>query len=178
MPGLGWILCRGRLYEKGVWNRLGKQAFPTLPSPFFCALCALAELCSADCRSGAACVWLAPFFLRKKRAGFALRRGMGNAACGSRPPVPLVSPQRNGGPPRALPHIIVAGPDGTAVRARAARRKRERRPPGRACSQPWNPLSFSISLPNQPNQRLAFGESSRGSFGLQSCPLERPPYTS
>ena len=63
------------------------------------------------------------------------------------PSNPLVSPQRNGGPPRALPHKKSAGPDGCAVRAREARRKRERRPSDRACSHPWNPLSFSISLP-------------------------------
>ncbi len=83
-------------------------------------------------------------------------------------PNPLVSPQRNGVPPRAQPHKLSAGPDGYAVWAREARRKRERRPPGRACSQPWNPLSFSISLPNQPNQRLVFGWVLGRGFCLKS----------
>ena len=71
-------------------------------------------------------------------------------------PNPLVSPQRNGVPPRAQPHKL------------SARRKRERRPPGRACSQPWNPLSFSIILPNQPNQRLVFGWVLGRDFYLKS----------
>ena len=72
------------------------------------------------------------------------------------PSNPLVSPQRNGDPPRALLHKKSAGPDGCAVRAREARRKRERRPSGRACSHPWNPLSFSISLPKQVTPKTAF----------------------
>ena len=52
--------------------------------------------------------------------------------------------------------------------AREARRKRERRSSGRACSNPRNSLSFSISLPKQTNQKLPFGWVLGRGFGLQS----------
>ncbi|MBR6786739.1 MAG: hypothetical protein IKM26_02290 [Clostridia bacterium] len=42
---------------------------PLFSGFFFGVLRTLAELRSADCRFGTECVWLSPFFLRKKRAG-------------------------------------------------------------------------------------------------------------
>ena len=106
---------------------------------FFGVLRTLAELRSADCRCGTERVRMSPFFLRKNRAG-----------------------SRCGGPPWALPHMQSAGLDGCAVRVHEVRRKRERRPSGRACSHPWNPLSFSYSLPKQANPKTAFRVGFRG----------------
>ena len=90
----GCFLCRVSLYEKGfgiVWE---SKLSPRFQAPF--SVCfANRGASSADCRFVDSRERLSPFFLRKKRAG-------GHAAaaarsCGS----PLVSPRRNGGPPRA-----------------------------------------------------------------------------
>ncbi len=93
------------------------------PVFFFCVLRTLAE---QALRTAAlvSCALVSPFLLRQKRAGFALRRGRGNAVAAATPH-PLVSPQRNGGPPRTQPLKLAAGPDGCAVRsARSAQKKR------------------------------------------------------
>ena len=138
-----------RLIEKGVGIVRESKLSPRFQAPF--------SVCFANPRSTAprtaALVTCAKGF-----AAFSAEKtsGKGTPLRRRNSEVPLVSPQRNGDPPRALLHKKSAGPDGCAVRAREARRKRERRPSGRACSHPWNPLSFSISLPKQVTPKTAF----------------------
>ena len=88
------------------------------------------------------------------------------------PPARFAAAKRR--PPAGATTQAVGRPDGCAVRAREARRKRERRPSGRACSQPWNPLSFSISLPKQANQRLVF-EGTKSTAALWQIKVDVVP---
>ncbi len=66
---VGCVIDAAVYIEKETGENGCKQACPDFSGFFFGVLRTLAELRSADCRFGTECVWLSPFFLRKKRAG-------------------------------------------------------------------------------------------------------------
>ena len=144
----------GGVFVAAVYRKRGLKSNVRASSPldsglFFCVLCTLAE------QAPRTAAWVRDTFGKRR---FCCGKNEREGTPQWRRDREARSFRRSvaASPPRALPDPSAAGPDGCAVRARKARRKRERRPSGRACSHPWNPLSFSISLPKQVNPKTAF----------------------
>ena len=154
-----------------------KASFPTDFRPFFSLLRKPGRLCRPDCRSVVLCVAFAVLLRRNERV-FALRRGFWGTPLLRLHliPIPLVFPAGKTVHPRGRNHTSNWQADhATRDRARETRRKRAGTMICKLACNISVSDSFSYSLPKQANPRLLFGVSSRGGFGLQSRPLERPP---